>query len=492
MLNILFFLVGAGIIGAIILVLYILSLRRIVPTNEVHIVQRTKDTISFGRDGTDNMGNTYYQIPAWVPKYGVVVSKLPTTVIDIDISNYDAYDKDRLPFVLDIKAFFRISDFNKAATRVFTINELKDQLTSIVKGAARSILAKENLELIMSERNKYGDMFTELVSAQLKEWGVTVVKNIELMDIRDGAGSQVISNIMQKKESAIEMEKRVEVAKNLKAAKEAEILAKQEIELKQADADKQVGLRKAQVQKEVGIADEQQKQEVQTQAKITAEKEMEVKQVKEVRAAEIEKKAATVQAVKEKEITRVNAEAAIIQADADKKVAVTKAEATKEQTILQASAEKEQVELKAQATKTSIELKADADLKAATNEAKGTEAKGKAVASSRDLLEKAQVAGQIELFAKVNNDKEYQDFLIKQRQVEAMEKIGVEQAKNLSGADIKIYATSGSVADGVASAGKVLNPKTGLDFASMLDSFANTPVGEAVTKTLMDKVKGDK
>ena len=128
MLNILFFLVGAGIIGAIILVLYILSLRRIVPTNEVHIVQRTKDTISFGRDGTDNMGNTYYQIPAWVPKYGVVVSKLPTTVIDIDISNYDAYDKDRLPFVLDIKAFFRISDFNKAATRVFTINELKDQL----------------------------------------------------------------------------------------------------------------------------------------------------------------------------------------------------------------------------------------------------------------------------------------------------------------------------------------------------------------------------
>ena len=47
MLNILFFLVGAGIIGAIILVLYILSLRRIVPTNEVHIVQRTKDTISF-------------------------------------------------------------------------------------------------------------------------------------------------------------------------------------------------------------------------------------------------------------------------------------------------------------------------------------------------------------------------------------------------------------------------------------------------------------
>lgn len=464
------------VVGAFLLILYILGLRRIVPTNEVHIVQRTKDTISYGRDGTDDMGNTYYQIPAWVPKWGVVVSKLPTTVIDIDIPNYPAYDKDRLPFVVDIKAFFRISDFNKAATRVFTINELKDQLTSIVKGAARSILAKENLEQIMSERNKYGDMFTELVSAQLKEWGVTVVKNIELMDIRDDQGSQVIQNIMAKKESAIEMEKRVEVAKNLKAAQEAEIIAKQEIELKQQDAKRQVGLRQAEVDQEVGIAQEKQRQEVQAQAKITAEKEMEVKKVQEVQAAEIEKQAATVRATQDKDVTKVNAEASVIRAEADKKVQVVKA-----------SAQKEQVELQAQADKTQVELKAAAELTAATNEAKGTEAKGKAIALSRDLLEKAQVAGQIELFDKVNNDKEYQSFLIEQRKVEAMQAIGVEQAKNLSGADIKIFANAGSVAEGVNQAGKVLSPKTGLDAASMLEAFSNTPVGEQIIGKLLNK-----
>ncbi|MBQ8044658.1 MAG: hypothetical protein IJ272_11055 [Clostridia bacterium] len=459
------------VVGAFLLVLYILGLRRIVPTNEVHIVQRTKDTISYGRDGTDDMGNTYYQIPAWVPKWGVVVSKLPTTVIDIDIPNYPAYDKDRLPFVVDIKAFFRISDFNKAATRVFTINELKDQLTSIVKGAARSILAKENLEQIMSERNKYGDMFTELVSAQLKEWGVTVVKNIELMDIRDDQGSQVIQNIMAKKESAIEMEKRVEVAKNLKAAQEAEIIAKQEIELKQQDAKRQVGLRQAEVDQEVGIAQEKQRQEVQAQAKITAEKEMEVKKVQEVQAAEIEKQAATVRATQDKDVTKVNAEASVIRAEADKKVQVVKA-----------SAQKEQVELQAQADKTQVELKAAAELTAATNEAKG-----KAIELSRDLLEKAQVAGQIELFDKVNNDKEYQSFLIEQRKVEAMQAIGVEQAKNLSGADIKIFANAGSVAEGVNQAGKVLSPKTGLDAASMLEAFSNTPVGEQIIGKLLNK-----
>lgn len=477
MLNLFIYLgIGVGIV-IILLALYILNLRRIVPTNEVHIVQRTMDTVSYGRDGTDGMGNTYYQIPAWVPKFGVVVSKLPTTVIDIDIPNYPAYDKDRLPFVVDIKAFFRISDFNKAATRVFTINELKDQLTSIVKGAARSILAKENLELIMSERNKYGDMFTDLVSSQLKEWGVTVVKNIELMDIRDDQGSQVISNIMAKKESAIEMEKRVEVAKNLQTAKEAEILAKQEIELKQQDADRQVGLRQAEVQREVGIANEQQKQKVQEQAKVTAEKEMAVKQVQEVQSAEIEKQAAIVRSNKDKEVITINAEANIVKTEADKKVA-----------ILNAEASKQQVELTAEATKTQVELKAEADLTAATNEAKGIEAKGKATATSRDLLEKAQVAGQIELFNKVNKDKEYQDFLVRQRQVEAMQAIGVEQAKNLANADIKIFANAGSVADGVTQAGTILNPKTGLDLGSMLESFASTPIGSAVTKSIIDKV----
>ena len=312
---------GAGItLLAVLLILYILGLRRIVPTNEVHIVQRNQQTLSYGKD--TNNGNVYYQIPAWIPKYGVVVSKLPSTIIDVTLDRYEAYDKDRLPFVVDIKAFFRISDFATAASRVFTVAELKDQLTSIVQGAARSILAKEYLEDIMSKRSEYGEEFTKEVSSQLKEWGVVAVKNIELMDIKDSHDEEVIANIMMKKKSAIEMERRTEVAKNLKLAQESEILAKQEIELKQQDANRVVGLRQAQVQQEVGIANEQQLQQVQAQAKITAEKEMEVKQVREVRAAEISKQAATVKAEEEKSVIEVNAQAVVTKADADKKVAV--------------------------------------------------------------------------------------------------------------------------------------------------------------------------
>lgn len=468
---------GAGItLLAVLLILYILGLRRIVPTNEVHIVQRNQQTLSYGKD--TNNGNVYYQIPAWIPKYGVVVSKLPSTIIDVTLDRYEAYDKDRLPFVVDIKAFFRISDFATAASRVFTVAELKDQLTSIVQGAARSILAKEYLEDIMSKRSEYGEEFTKEVSSQLKEWGVVAVKNIELMDIKDSHDEEVIANIMMKKKSAIEMERRTEVAKNLKLAQESEILAKQEIELKQQDANRVVGLRQAQVQQEVGIANEQQLQQVQAQAKITAEKEMEVKQVREVRAAEISKQAATVKAEEEKSVIEVNAQAVVTKADADKKVA-----------ILNAQALQEKVKLEADADKTRIELKADADLKVAKNAAQGIDAKGKAEANARELMEKAQVAGQIELSAKIGENKEYQDFVVRQRQVEAMEAIGVEQAKNLANAQIKIFANAGSVADGVSSAGKVLNPKTGLDLSSMLESFASTPVGEKITEKLLKEDK---
>lgn len=460
----------AAVMVTVGLVITILALRRIVPTNQVHIVQRNNKTVSYGKD-TPN-GNVYYEIPAWVPKFGVVVSKLPATIIDISLNHYEAYDKDRLPFVVDVKAFFRITDFAIAASRIPTLSELYDQLTSIVQGAVRSILAKEYLEDIMSKRSEYGELFSKEVEPQLKEWGVMSVKNIELMDIKDAGGEEVISNIMMKKKSAIEMERRVEVAKNTKTAQESEIIAKQEIELKKQDADREVGLRAAAVQQEVGIAQEKQRQEVQAQAKITAEKEMEVKEVNEVRSAEITKRAAMVKAEQEKEITIIQVNTAEVAANTEKKIKVVHAEAEKAQQILKAEAEKEQVE-----------LKADADLKAATNEAKGIKLKGESEASAKELMEKAQVAGQIELFDKVNKDEQYQQFIIEQRKVEAMERVGIEQAKNLENADIKIFANGNSVQDGVQKAAGLLSSNTGFNIGEMLEALANTPMG----KELLDK-----
>lgn len=465
-------LIAIGIVALIIFTTmqWILSLRRIVPTNEVHIVQTSKGTVIYGKDTQESKGNAYYEFPIWIPILGVTVTKLPTAVFDLDLNSYAAYDKDRLPFMVDIKSFFRIVNFKLAASRVFTFKELEEQLTGIVQGAARSILAKEDLENIMSERSKYGNMFTEEVSTQLEAWGVEAVKNIELMDIRDSEDSNVIANIMKKKKSQIEMESRTTVAENIKKAKEAEIIANQEVELKQQDAERLVGLKRAKVAQEVGIADEQSKQAVQEQAKVTTEKEMEVKKVRDVQTAEIEKQANVVKAEGEKSVIEVNSQANVVKAEADKKVKVLDAQANKEQT----------------------ELKAQADLTVATKGAEGIKANGTAKAEAEKLMQVAQVEGQIKLAEKIGENKEYQDFVIRQEQVKAMCEVGKEQAKNLGNADIKIFANSGSVSDGVSSVGNIFNAKSGLDVASLLEAFVSTPTGADIADKLLgtgDSVK---
>jgi len=450
------------IIAALVLVIIVvLSLRRIVPTNEVHVVRSGPQTYCYG--ATENSkGNIYYEFPAWVPLLGVSVTKFGINVFDLDIPNYEAYDKDRLPFVIDVKSFFRISSPVIASQRVSSQTELEKQLLGIVQGAARSILAKEDLNTIMGERNKYGEMFTKEVTDQLVEWGVSAVKNIELMDIRDSHSSNVIVNIMAKKKSQIEMESRQTVAENARKANEAEILAKKEVDLKEQEAIQAVGLRKAEVSQKVGIAEEQSKQMVQEQAKITTEKEMAVKRVQEVQAAEIQKQASIVKAEGDKNVVELNAEASVAKSEGEKKVRV----------------------LEAEAKKAEVELRADADLKAARNESLGIEAKGRAQATAKELDEKAKVAGDIELFDKVQSNPEYQEFMINTKRVEALMQVGIEQAKNLGNADIKIYATSETVNGGVSKAANTFSPSNGFNVSSLLDAFSSTDVGKKISETI--------
>ena len=439
----------------VLLVAYILSLRVVVPTNEVHIVQRGNKTISYGKvtkDGEDNInGNVYYRFPEWMPCIGVTQTSLPLSVFSIKLENYEAYDIDRLPFLVDIMAYFRVNDSNKAASRIQNTVELKDQITNIVKGSVRSIMANSKLEAIMSERSTYGQQFTDAVRDQLKEWGVVAVKNIELMDVRDSRESQVIANIMAKKSSEIEMQSRTEVAMNNKKASEAEIEAQQAIKLKEEDAKREVGKRQADVAREVGIAKEKADQQIKEQAKITKEKEMEVIKIAQIRQAEI------------------NKEANIVKAEEAKTVTIKNAEAKKEQIELQAFAEKKQ-----------IELQAEAKLSQSIKEAEGIEAKGRAEAESKRLMELAPVNAQIELAKEIGNNQGYQEYLVRLEQIKALCEVGIEQAKNLGKADIKINTMSNDVASGVNKVTDIFSPNGGLNLAGALETFSSSPIGKAV------------
>ena len=63
------------------------------------------------------------------------------SIFVVDLNSYAAYDNGKVPFVVDIKAWFRVEDANNAAQRIETFIELKNQLDDIMRGAVRKILA---------------------------------------------------------------------------------------------------------------------------------------------------------------------------------------------------------------------------------------------------------------------------------------------------------------------------------------------------------------
>ncbi|WP_311337288.1 SPFH domain-containing protein [Campylobacter ureolyticus] len=459
-----------GIIAVVIALCIIIPLffRRVVETNEVHIVQSSNKTVSYGKD-TGN-GNTYYEFPSWVPIFGITKIVLPVSVFAIKIDDYEAYDLGRLPFVVDITAFFRIEDSNLAAQRVESFEDLQIQLTNIIQGSIRSILSSRALEDILQIRSELGDDFTKAVKIQLQSWGIEPVKNIELMDIRDSSGSKVIFNIMEKKKSEIEKESRIEVANNLKLAQIAEIEAVQATEVKQQDANKIVGLKTVENEREVAISKELANQLIKDQEKITKEKEMEVVRVKDVKEAEIKKQVEIVRAEQDQRKIEIDAEAR-------KNAKIKDAEAIKENQILVAQGDKEKQFLAAAAL---LEMK--------DKEAQGTLKIGSAEAEALRLKELAPVNAQIELAKEIGENEGYQTYLISIKQIEANRDIGLEQAKALSNADLKIIANEGNVASGVNKIGDVLSSKGGTNLASMLEGLNQSEIG----KKIIDKFTGKK
>lgn len=430
----------ASIVGSLALGATFLALlfRRVVATNEVHIVQSSKKTMSFGKD-TEN-GNTYYEWPSWIPLLGITKVTLPVSVFDLDLDGYEAYDKGRLPFVVDVKAFFRITDSNVAAQRVASFTELREQLQAIVQGAVRTIIASSEIEEIMQGRSRFGEEFTREVSEQLGNWGVATVKNIELMDIRDAAGSPVIQNIMAKKKSHIEMESRTEVARNKKTAEIAEIEAKQEVDLQAQAALQSVGLRRTQTEREVALAQQESVQAVKEQEKTTKEKEMGVLQVERLRTAEIEK------------------QVQVVHAQQGKEIAILQSEGVKETTI----------------------LVADGDLEAKRRQAEGTLVEGNAKAAAEKAMQLAPVEAQIVLAKEIGTNESYQKYLVTIEQIHAAKDVGVAQAQVLGKAQVKIISNAGDPVGGLTKVMDLFSPSGGTKVGAMLEALSQTDAGSAL------------
>ena len=387
-----------------------MSWRRVVPTNEYHIVQRSNKTIEYGKDRP--VGNSYYAIPSFIPIFWVNVQVMQWTIFDITINNYDAFDSGRVPFMVDIAGFFRIDNPAIAAQRIKTINELNSQLEAIVSSVARTILGKMDINDILETRSSLWDSFMEEISKNVREFGLVCTKNIELMKIYDAPWSSIIYNIQKKKESQIERDAKISIAENNKEAKEKEIASERAIELARIEKEKQVGEADAENRKIVEIARQQAEQKINVEKKETIARELEAKMVQETKEAEIAKQKKIIEEEQEKSVKVIKAEA---EAETLKKIAEGRKAAAKndaEATIEKAKAESEAIQKKA------------------TAEAEGEKAK-----------KEATVADQVKLLQEISKNQEYSKYL---QAIKAIEMFGLAEQKKaeaLQKADIKYLAT---------------------------------------------------
>jgi len=453
----------AGIITLIVALLavrWIVKMRTVVPTNMVHIVQSKKGATSYGRNNAV-AGNIYYAWPSWIPVLGVTVITLPESNFTIDLHSYAAYDEKRLPFLVDVAAFFRIEKSDLAAQRITSFADLKAQLVQIVQGAVRRTLSQNTLEHIMEARSTLGKQFTDEVEAQLKEWGVTTVKTIEFMDIRDSEQSQVIANIMRKEQSRIDRESRVAIAENQQAAETREIEKARAIELSRQEKEQQVGIRTAEVQREVGINQERAQQAVQQEARATAEATMAVQEVNSVRNAEITKKTSVIHAEQQAAVQVVNA-------DAESKVQIVQAKAASEATIVQA----------------------EAQLQSTLKKSEGMAAEGKAAAEAQQAMLMAPVNAQITLAEKIGSDKQYQEYLTTIKQIEVNGEVGKAMAAAMEAAKMTIVANGGDIQQGTNKLMDMFTAKGGMDLTGMVNTLSATAEGKQLLDSIMARIGG--
>lgn len=399
-------LIGVWVIWLVLMMVW----RRVVPTNEYHIVQRSNKTIEYGKDRP--AWNSYYAIPSFIPIFWVTVQVMPWTIFDITIKNYDAFDSGRVPFMVDIAGFFRIDNPAIAAQRIKTIDELNSQLEAIVSSVARTILGKMDINEILETRSSLWDSFKEEIYKNVSEFGLVCTKNIELMKIYDTPWSSIIYNIQKKKESQIERDAKISIAENNKEAKEKEIASERAIELARIEKEKQVGEADAENRKIVEIARQQAEQKINIEKKETIARELEAKMVQETNEAEIAKQKKIIEEEQEKAVKVIKAEA---EAETLKKIAEGRKAAAKndaEAIIEKAKAESEAIQKKA------------------TAEAEGEKAK-----------KEATVADQVKLLQEISKNQEYSKYL---QAIKAIEMFGLAEQKKaeaLQKADIKYLAT---------------------------------------------------
>jgi flotillin len=420
-----------GIIVAFI-VMWVLSLRRVVPPKYADVVTRKGSVEIYSVDSSVTKGkepNTvYYQFPSWIPTLGVVVKRMSLENMEIQILDYKTFARANARFIVDASVYCRINEVLEAAQRFpgNTMDDFKNGIKEIIIAAIRKTTANFSVEDVISKRSEIAEAVLADIKDDMLRWGVEII-NVSIVDFRDSSDTTVIHDISAKKEAEINSISRQEIASRKRQAEIAEVEAFQAAETRRIEVNESVGKRAQEKDQIIAIEE-----------RTAVEKQMEVKRTNDVLEAEI------------------SAQAAVKKAEGDKRVAIEKAMGDKQASIERAEGEKQKFVLTGQGEAAKVEAvgSAEADIikKKGTSEADVLKAKKFAEAEGLDKYADAQ--------------KKQQAYATEIRKIEKDERIGLKLAEALAAAQIKYYG-SGKPADFM----DLFTPKGGLSAAGSVSTL---------------------
>lgn len=261
----------------------------------------------------------------------------------------DGIDSQAIPMHLPVVLTTAISQDKmiqqNAATRFLSASpgEVQQQISEILIGETRAIMATMLIEEINADRNKFLAQVRESLEQELTKVGYELT-NINISEITDDA--DYISNLGKKAATKAKANAEADIAEQTKQGnvKIANTKKEEEIAVAQAERDKQINVNQTKQEQEVKVA--------------------EINREKQIRLAEAEKERESGVAVQE-----AAKAAAIAEAQADAESNKAKAMARQIASVAEAQAEAESKKAQFNAEQTKNIAKAEADAEAAENEA---------------------------------------------------------------------------------------------------------------------------
>ena len=400
------------------------KLYTIVPADHADVViQRGKMKVFSSHTEYNAAGKAaYFKIPAWffILGLGMTVHRVPLRIMAIGIPKFLAFDSERARFLCNIVSYVVVTDPVEAAKRFGgDLEELHRQVAKIVQATTRDATTKMPIREIINNREDIIGRITPPLSKAIKHWGLDL-RDVELVEFSDPTKEEyphedpphVIKDISSITEEQINSEARQKNANQ-----------RMEARLKEAVAEENARKREIQKDEEVSKREQDKDKMVAEKQKLALAEQLEVAKVDQVKNAHIQKEKALVIASQNREVEVIN---------------------------------KEQKHLVGQG-----------DMLMQLEQAKGLAApireKGYAEADAKMKLQDAlNRFGPDAIRA-----------LVAEQLVEMQRQVGIETAKALLNAELKVFAGGGTA-------------EAGFDFGALIESVSVANPGTA--KAIMNKI----